>query len=73
MEAQRVVKHFGGVPQTQKAFGLDSRQTVYYWLKRKQLPEVRARQAHDMTGGALHFDPKAYAKSKNRKKSRQQS
>lgn len=58
-----VVRFFGGVVKTQAAFKLDSRQTVYYWMKRKRLPEVRARQAHDLSRGRLKFDQTAYLRN----------
>ena len=58
-----VVEFFGSVPKTQKAFRLRSRQTVYHWLRRGIVPEVRARQAHEMTRGRLRFDRKAYEQS----------
>lgn len=58
-----VVEYFGSVPKTQEAFRLRSRQTIYYWLKRGLVPEVRARQAHEMTRGRLRFQSKTYERS----------
>jgi hypothetical protein len=59
MRAKAVVTHFGGVAETCKALACD-RQTVYYWLKRKKMPELPARRAHEATRGKLRFDPKLY-------------
>lgn len=60
MDARTVVEYFGGVRKTQQAFGLRSRQTIYHWLNRGQLPELKARQAHELTRGRLKFDKSAY-------------
>lgn len=57
---EHVVKFFGGVRKTQIAYGLDSRQTVYYWLKIGRLPELRAREAAELSRGRLKFDKTAY-------------
>jgi DNA invertase Pin-like site-specific DNA recombinase len=59
MRAERVVRYFGGPTRTAKAFKTH-RQTVYHWLRRGLLPEVRARQAAEISEGALRFNARLY-------------
>lgn len=58
-----VVRYFGGARKTQAKFGLRSRQTVYYWLTRPQMPLSRAMQAEELSGGHLKFDKSVYLDS----------
>jgi hypothetical protein len=55
-----VVKFFGGVRKTQEAYGLRSRQSVYYWLKRGRMPELMARKGVELSRGKLKFDHSEY-------------
>lgn len=57
-----VIRYFGGVRETQAAFGKKSRAIVYYWKQRGLMPELLARKADEMSRGLLKFDPKAYDK-----------
>ncbi len=58
-----MIKCFGGVRETQAAFGKRSRQIVYYWKQQGRMPELLARKASEMSNGRLKFDPRAYLDS----------
>jgi hypothetical protein len=57
---EHVIAYFGGPTKTQRAFGLDSKYSVYYWRYRGLMPYQRAREAEELSGGKLVFDPKQY-------------
>src|SRR5690606_27200667 len=58
-----VVEHVGSGAAAARELRLKSRAIVSYWLKRGRVPELRARQASEVSGGVLKFDPSAYEQS----------
>lgn len=59
-DPEDVINYFGGVEATRKRFQLKSRYSIYYWGYQGKLPELRARQANELSGGDLVFDKSAY-------------
>ena len=58
-----LVEHFGSGAAAARKLRLKSRAIVSYWRKRGRVPELRARQASEISGGVLKFDPAAYEQS----------
>lgn len=58
-----VVEYFGSGAAAARELRLKSRAIVSYWLKRGRVPELRARQASEVSGGVLKFVPAAYEQS----------
>lgn len=59
--ATDLIEYFGSGAAAARALKMKSRAIVSYWLSHgNRVPELRARQAHELTGGKLKFDPKAY-------------
>lgn len=48
-----LVEHFGSGAAAARKLRLKSRAIVSYWLKRGRVPELRARQASEISGGVL--------------------
>lgn len=44
MSLEKILEHFGGVAQAARALGV-SRQTIYNWIERGDLPHHRRAQA----------------------------
>jgi len=44
MTLEEIIKTFGGVAQTARALGV-TRQTIYIWRRKGEIPEVRRIQA----------------------------
>lgn len=44
MNLEEIIKTFGGVSQTARALGV-TRQTIYIWRRKGEIPEVRRIQA----------------------------
>jgi phage antirepressor YoqD-like protein len=52
MTIDQVLKHFGGVSETAKAFGIEY-QAVHQWVRKGKVPEGRQWQLQSMTNGLL--------------------
>lgn len=44
MSLEEIIKSFGGVSQTARALGV-TRQTIYHWRRKGDIPEARKIQA----------------------------
>ena len=63
MKRDDVVRHFGNVAQTARAFGI-SVSAVYQWGE--VVPERIAYKAQILTGGVLQVDASAYPRKRSR-------
>jgi DNA-binding phage protein len=53
MTLEEVIKHFGGVSQTARALGV-TRQTIYHWRRKGEMPKVRSLQAMILIDGSTN-------------------
>ena len=47
MNLEKIIESFGGVSQTARALGI-TRQTIYHWRRKGDIPEARRIQAEVM-------------------------
>jgi hypothetical protein len=64
-DPQDVINFFGdgNVVKAQEALGLESRQSIYYWIRRGRVSERFARRAQELSNGRLKFDQRVYLDS----------
>lgn len=53
MTLEEVIAHFGGVSQTARALGV-TRQTIYHWRRKGEMPKLRAMQAQILIDGSAN-------------------
>jgi len=60
---EHVIAYFGGPTKTQRAFGLASKYSVYYWRARGLMPELKAQEAAELSNGELVYDREVYRRN----------